>query len=60
MAERATYIRKIGEQQYEYGFVAYSKNFRKKPDTYSPRGVCSSVADAEACRSAISSPERRP
>jgi hypothetical protein len=51
MTELSTYVRKIGDGQFEYGFVQRSRNFRKKPDVYTPAGVCKSVAEAEAGRS---------
>ncbi|WP_439399032.1 hypothetical protein ACRQ5Q_16840 [Bradyrhizobium sp. PMVTL-01] len=50
---RETYLRKIGDGQFEYGFVQRFKNFRKRPNKYCPAGVEGSVAAAEAKRSAL-------
>lgn len=53
MAERSTYVRKIGDRQYEYGILERSKNFRKRPDKYIVAGVEASVASAEAARAML-------
>lgn len=50
---QSTYIRKIGAGQYEYGFVSYPKNFRKRSDVYTPVGVCDSVTTANVCASLL-------
>jgi hypothetical protein len=46
MSEQSTYVRKIGERRFEYGFVKYAKNFRKHSDAFSPVGVESSATAA--------------
>lgn len=54
MAEQSTYVRKIGEQQFEYGIVRRAKNFRKRSDVFAPLGIKSTVATAvEAAESEL-------
>lgn len=55
MSQRSTYVRKIGEGRFEYGFVEHSKNFRKRADVFSPAGIASTVVAAEAARASLSS-----
>lgn len=48
-----TYVRKIAEGQFEYGFVTSFKNFRKQSDKYEPRGFRGTVAEAEQARAEL-------
>lgn len=48
-----TYVRKIADGQYEYGFVRRSDNFRKRPDVYSAEGTCANLLEAEGKRAAL-------
>jgi len=49
----STYIRKISDGQFEYGYLWRSTNFRKRPDVYSAEGVKLTVADAETARAEL-------
>jgi hypothetical protein len=53
MTNRSTYVRKIAEGQFEYGFVTRFQNFRKRADLYEASGVETSVSAAEAARSLL-------
>lgn len=54
MPSDSTYIRKLADGRFEYGFVRYSTNFRKRPDVFSPVGTEAIFADAEAARAHLS------
>lgn len=56
MSAALTYVRKIGDGQFEYGFRKYCKNFRKQRDVYTPAGVEASVSAAESRRAELSPP----
>lgn len=55
MVADGTYTRKLADGRFEYGFVRYSTNFRKRPDIYSPAGTQATVTAAEAARALLSS-----
>lgn len=50
-----TYIRKIGDGQFEYGWHRPAKNFRKQNDEHIAAGVLATVAAAEAARTSLPS-----
>jgi hypothetical protein len=54
MAPDSTYIRKLADGRFEYGFIRYSTNFRKRPDVFSPVGTEAIFAAAETARAQLS------
>lgn len=55
MSARAftTYVRKIGDGQFEYGWYRDPKNFRKQSAELVPAGILATVGDAETARAAL-------
>jgi hypothetical protein len=45
-----TFIREIGDGQFEFGWRRAAKNFRKQNDEYVRAGIAATVAEAEAAR----------
>jgi hypothetical protein len=52
-SDRTTYVRKIADGQFEYGFLFRSTNFRKRPDVYNAEGVKATVCEAELARAQL-------
>lgn len=53
MNAASTYVRKIADGVFEYGWYVEPKNFRKSATVYTSAGTASSVAEAERERSLL-------
>lgn len=49
----STYVRKIADGVFEYGWYVEPKNFRKGTTVYTPSGTASSVSEADRLRSLL-------